>query len=269
VDLELRTFRVSDEAQLLPLWNRVYAGYGGFVARTAEHWRWSVRQLRGVADADILIGEAAGIVRSYGALAADGTVVEFAVDTQLKPRDRKRACVQLIEGLEHRARAKGCASIDFAAPASDALVDAALRGAGFIEERGIFFSLCVLNPALLIGRILAHPAHRLPTEWTARVRLDLPAGNSPIAPQSQVLLEIARGQATACDVTHGAAQPVDWACRLDYGTLTELVFGRITFEEARAAQRLAIDDGNIKNAARLFAALRLNAPWYTPLSDAF
>jgi hypothetical protein len=270
VELELRTFRVSDEPQLIPLWNRVHAGYGGFIARTAEHWRWSVRQLRGIPDADILIGESAGIVRSYGALASEGTVVEFAVDTQLTRRDRKRACAQLIEGLERRARAKGCASITFVAAASDSLIDDVLRDAGFVAEQGAYFSLGLLNPAMMIERILAHPAHRLPADWNRRVLLDLSSGDFPEAIQSHLLLTIAAGQVAVHDMTHESSQGADWRFRLDYQALAELIFHTVTFDEAVASQRLVIESGcSPVDAATFFGALRLNAPWYTPPSDAF
>jgi hypothetical protein len=270
MDLALRTFRSADEAQLTPLWNRVYADHGGFAARTPEHWRWSVRQLRGIADADILIGESAGIVRSYGALAADGTVVEFAVDTELKPRDRKRACTQLIEGLELRARAKGCASIDFVAAASDRLTDSALREAGFVAEHGAYFSLGVLNPALLIERILAHAAHRLPADWTLRALLELEPGDFPEAIQSHLMLEIIAGGVAIHDVTHEGSRRAEWHFRLDYQTLAELIFRTLTFEQALAAQRLSIESGApLGDAAIFFRALGLNAPWYTPPVDAF
>jgi len=268
--LSFKTYAQGDERELTELWNRAYARYGGFFAKTEERWRWSILQCGAVTPGSIIIATLAGRVSAYGALAATGAIIEFAVDTMLKSQQRREICIALIEKLEDRARELQCASLSFVSPQSDAIVDLALRKMGYVAEHGDYFMLGILNPTMLVNSLLSHPDHRLPTTWNRRILIDTPPGGYPVALQSKILIEVERGYASVTDASGKSPESIAWHFKIDFVTLTNLIFRLTDFRRAVAEHRMELDARCTAAEAEIFfTALRIRADWYTPSSDGF
>jgi hypothetical protein len=274
MELLFRKYSPGDEHALIELWNRAYAQYGGYVAKTAERWRWSILQHGAVNPNSILMAFHANDIRAYGAINKFGFVLEFAIEPSLDRRERRKLCTALVEKLEERARETHCDSISFAAPSSDATIDGALRELGYTAEHGDCLSLGILNPVALVGAILGHRDHSLPNSWNRRILIDTPAGTYPVALQSRMLIDIANGHATVTDASNipleTASNANDWHFKIDLAALTDLVFRLTNFRSAAQAHRIEVDKRCPEaDAEQFFNALQLRAQWYTPLSDAF
>jgi hypothetical protein len=270
VNLTKREYRPGDEAQLIALWNRLHASYGGFITRTAEQWCWSILQRPEVRESDILIVEWRAQIVGYAVLSQRGRVLEFVVDNAPHWWRRRRILLDLLQILEERARERGYDLLEFAtAGRGDRFIDKALRNAGYSVEQGAYFSLGVLNTGELIRRLLANHAHRLPTEWRRNFLLEVSAGGYRTVRQPQVRIGVDQRTFSVCDAPapHDSS---DCQVRTDLETLTELIFGVTGFGQATAAGRVVVrDSASSKDVEMLFSALTIRAPWYTPLADAY
>jgi len=270
IELSFRTFSDGDAPALISLWNRVHAKYGGFVVKTEERWRWSILQYGAVSPASVIIVTSAGQILAYGALAANGTVLEFAVDADLNRQKRCAVCKYLVAKLEDAARALPAESLSFVAPASDALVDAILQDMGYVAERGDYFMLGILNPAVLVGAILSHANHQLPSTWNRRILVETPPSSYPVALQSRILIDIENGRARVTDASNTSPDNISWQFKIDFTALTDLIFRRSSLRALLAEHRIEVDTRcAASDAGIFFTALQIQADWYTPPSDAF
>jgi hypothetical protein len=270
VDVLFRDYSQGDEPALIELWNRTHAAYGGFVAKTEERWRWSILQRGAATPASIVIATVAGEITAYGALAPNGIVLEFAVDTKSHHAQRRAICIALVENLEDRARGLQCDSLSFTTPASDSLVDGVLREKGYVTETGDFFSLGILNPVALVSALLAHPDHLLPATWNRRILVDIPPGGYPVALQSRILIDVTQGCASVTNASDRLPDNIDWHFKIDLAALTDVIFRLTDFGSAVQAQRIELDSRcTAAEAEAFFNALQIRAEWYTPPSDAF
>jgi ribosomal protein S18 acetylase RimI-like enzyme len=126
----IRAYRTGDEGPIVELSNRSLALYAGWMQRTVEYWQWSILRRPGVSPADVLVLESDGRIVGYAALMQDGKVLDFSVAADQRRRKRRAFVKQLIRALEDNARERGCDLLTFALPASDQVVDTALRDAG-------------------------------------------------------------------------------------------------------------------------------------------
>jgi hypothetical protein len=214
----------------------------------------------------------AGRMSAYGVLDNDGTVLEFAVEPELEPEQKRAVCTALVEKLEERGRALRCETLSFVAPAFDRTVEVVLEEEGYLAESFSHFgpSLGILNPALLMGAVLAHPDHGLPESWTRRIVIDTPPGGYLVSPQSRTLIDVDHGRATVVDASSAVPENVSWRFEVDMTTLTDLIFGLTSLHEAVRKGRLTLAGGCTKSDANtLFSALIVKGDWYTPPSDWF
>lgn len=272
MNLEFRHLVEGDENGLIDLWNRAHARYVGHFRKTVERWRWTIRQWHDVAPSSIVIAMLAGRMCAYGVLDNDGTVLEFAVEPELEPERKRVVCTGLVEKLEARGRVLRCETLSFMAPAFDRTIAVVLEEAGYAAERLDSFGpgLGILNPALLMGAILAHPDHGLPESWTRRIVIETPPGGYLVSPQSRTLIDVDHGRATVGDASSAVPENVSWRLEVDMTTLTDLIFGLTSFHEAVRKGRLTFAGGCTESDANtLFSALIVKGDWYTPQSDWF
>jgi hypothetical protein len=265
----VRNYRPGDAPSLLAIWNESYAGYAGLVTRSVEYWCWSILSRPGMNADDVLLLEADGRVLGYGALWTRGTVLDFVVDPEQRPRARRAMIRQLLSALEARARERGWDGIDFLLPASDRLMDETLRGAAYMVEPGPCFMAKVLNPQAFLLQLMRSREKSLSAFSGQSLVVTLTPGNEPFLLQTRLLIRIAETIGVE-DVSDAPDRRADCTVQLSTTALVELIFCRATPEDMLQNSRLTIDPPSRRaEVCRLLSALALESPWYTPRSDAF
>ena len=265
----IRTFRPGDASQCLQLWNLSYGEYAGLVKRTLDDWKWAIVDRPQFEDEDFVVLEGRNGIAAYGVLLSDGSILELAVDPQLSRRKRRVAFSTLLDALEQRARDRGMNFINCSLPTTDRLLDSILQGKGYVMEPADTLSLGIVNPKELLSLLLEHHRARLPGDWFRTFMLKLTPGDYPYLAQSQ--LWVSTGQVITVDDQSPCPQrdPQIVIC-CDLCLLTELIFRRTTFDESIRTARLHVEPSHrVADAARLFNALAIDAPWYTAPSHAF
>ncbi len=262
----IRSYRAGDEAILVEIAERAHAPYGGSVPRTVAHWRWSILDRPGIASDDILIlGAATGETLGYAVLGRGGVVLEFCLEPKLTGEARTEAARALKRALEERCLATGQETIVFELPHSDGRVRALLAADGYRQEESQSLQLILVDVEEAIRRLLAHRRGRLPHDWRPVFRFELAPGH--YRRSGPLILRIAPGEAET--VVRSAPDVVaDVTVRTDLSTLTDLMFRRVRFEEARSLGRIEVVPAAREQDARTLCDwLVLKNPWYTPPAD--
>src|SRR4030042_6661610 len=95
--LSVRTFRNGDEPAIVELFNNVYRGYGGFVPRTVEYWRWCCLKRPDVERNGIFLAFDSERLCGYLVAGSSGNIWEFCV----ADNDRDIAKTLLSEALDY------------------------------------------------------------------------------------------------------------------------------------------------------------------------
>jgi len=267
--LMLRSYRAGDEARVVALWNRSYACYAGLATRTVEYWRWSILGRPGMSADDILLVESGEHLLGYAALWTGGKVLELAVDPDESAPLRRGVTRELLSGLEGRARAREWDSIDLLQPASDHLIDRTLRSAGYAVENGPVAIVRLLNPkALLLALTAARKARLLPLRgWSVIVILS--AADDPFLLQHRLCVRFG-DSIDVRDLGESQSASADAELHVSLAGLAELVFCGARARRLLEAGELDIaPDAAITKVLAFLAALAVESPWYTPLSDVF
>jgi len=261
----MRTYREGDEAALVELWNRAFAGYGGYVPRTVLHWRWCILERPGLSPEDILVATQGDKAIGYGVLGPKGNVLEIAVDPPRPKALRRRLVGAICEALEARARVRGDEAIDFMVPSTDPVICQALKERGYREEAGDFLNMTIVNPVALIRRVLEHRRDRFPPGWTPTFHLSLTPGHYRFSPYPEIAVAIGNpplveGQAPA---------RADYHIRTDLSVLTDLIFNRVTLAGASGSGALVVEPASgLDQVGTLMDLVALKLPWYSPYADA-
>lgn len=262
----IRSYRDGDERQLAALWERAYAGYGGFVRRTAEYWRWANRDRPGVDAEDILLLEDGDRLLGYGVLGPAGAVLEFAVDTSVDAQRRRSCIFDLLEALEDRALVRGDYSLNLKVPGDDPQIVEALREKGYLEEeRTSGLQLIAVDVGELLERLLAPRAARLRTLSLRRIRLLLRPGSCSFCPYPELSIIL-----DPLSVTPVAESKEGWdaTVEIELSALIDAIFRRCDLGEVRSVPGFAIRPASARqDVAAVLEALIVDSPWYTPMAD--
>jgi GNAT superfamily N-acetyltransferase len=265
----IRAYRTGDEGPIVELSNRSLAPYAGWMQRTIEYWQWSILRRPGVSPADVLVLESDGQIVGYAAALQDGRVLDFSVAADQRRRKRRGFVKQLIRALEDNARARGCDLLTFSLPASDQVVDTALRDAGYVVEQNQYFSLGILDPRSLLLQLLSVRRPQLPSAAPAVFTLELTPGNYPVLRVSRLLIRVSPDVSVE-NISQAFEYPCECLIRLDLCVLTDLIFCRVPADALLRDSRLAITPASSSEAAcKLLDALIIDTPWHVPYCDGF
>jgi hypothetical protein len=266
---QVRTYRPGDESLIIELSNRCLAPYAGWVPRTLENWRWSILRRPGIRTTDLLILESEGKLGAYAVLSQDGTVLDFAVDPDQRPKTRRSHIKEMVDALEQCARSRDCDALMFSLPASDHAVDEALREAGYVVERSDYFSIGILNPQVLLQQLLTARRSRLRSLRLNTLTFELTPGQYPFLLMRRLWVRLHPG-VQVDDVSDAAEYPRDCVVRIDLSSLTELIFCRVSVEALLAGAQLEIEsDSSADEAREVLHALVIDADWHLPPYDGF
>ena len=262
----LRTFRGGDEPLLVDLANRAYGSFGGHVVRDIDRWRWSILQRPGVSAEDILILEnESGATEGYAVLGPDGVVLELCLDPELAGKTRATAAARLVAALEERCQDRDLDLITFELPISDEEVRRFLVAEGYRVEPTQSLTVNLIDLPAFLREILNRHRGSLPAEWRAAYLLDVAPGTYPSHRRQRLRVQI--GDEAQVDEA-SEKEPGEIAIATDLSTITEIVFGRLSFQAARDAGRIQIPSDATEPMVRTFFELMaIRSPWYTPPAD--
>jgi hypothetical protein len=275
--LVLRRYQPGAESELVELWNRTHALYGGHVPRTVDYWRWCILARPGVEADDVIIlaaDEEAAPVVAYGVLGPGAAVLELAIDDGLVGEEREAVAARLVEALEDRCRVRGDEAIAMELPGNDGPLGRAMVAAGYRPEATGSRQLVIVDLALLLEELLAHRAPRLPHGWSPSFRVEIEPGAYHFCPQRRLLVRV--GPPAQVTVLEGegaaggdpAAASADCRLRTDISTLTDLIFNRVEVEAVLAGSDLTVEPAERAQDVRtLLNLLVVKSSWYTPNAD--
>jgi len=266
----IRAYRSGDESCIVELSNRCLAPYAGWMPRTVDYWRWSTLARPGVEATDILLLEKEGKIVGYTAmLGREGSVLDFCVDPDQSSRRRRALIKQLIGALEDHARARQCDHLTFWEPASDTLVDEALRESGYVVEQGQYFSLGILNPHYLLQEILAARRDQLSAMSLTTCVFELSPGGYPFLLNSRLLVRL-EPTVQVEDISDASEYPEECVIRIDLCALTDLLFcGAAVDTLLQQSQLEILPEASLAEARKLLETIAVRAPWHVPRSDGF
>jgi hypothetical protein len=269
--ITLRTFVPGDEAQLVELWNRAYARYGGHVVRTVEYWRWCILERPGVEPENIVIVSGSGAPLAYGVLGPGGAVLEMAIDPALVGRQRRAATEQVVRALEDRGRARGDETIEFLLPSCAGPVVDHLRNAGYRTEDASSLILQIVDLATLVRTLLMARQSRFPRGWSPTFQIQVAPGGYRFCPQRVLHVQI--GPPLEVTVEQEQAGPMSAAesvrnISTDLSSIADIILGRTTLDEALRSGRVKVDAAaHLPDVRMLISALTFETPWFTPSAD--
>jgi hypothetical protein len=266
---QIRTYRPGDEDLIIELSNRSLAPYAGWVPRTRENWHWSILRRPGVRATDLLVLENEGKLGAYAVLGPDGSVLDFAVDPDRRPKIRRSYIKEMLQALEQCARSRDFDTLMFSLPASDHAVDAVLREAGYVAERSDYFSIGILNPRVLLQQLLTARRSRLQSLRLNTFTFELTPGQYPFLLMKRLRVRL-HPDVQVDDISDAGEYPRDCVIRVDLSSLTELIFCRTPRAALLAQAQLAIEpDSSAGEARELLHALSIDADWHLPPYDGF
>ncbi|MGB8780963.1 MAG: hypothetical protein WCD81_10000 [Candidatus Bathyarchaeia archaeon] len=256
---KVRNFRRGDEEAIVKLFDQVYEGYGGYVPRTVEYWRWSCLQRPDVKEGGVFVvseDEGSGLL-GYAVVGSSGNIWEFCV----ADGEKEAARVLLAEAVKY-LEGVGVSSVSVNVPCN-ADVAEVLVEAGFGEVPAERMFVTSVSPAMLVQAFVG--------SWKSRevggfddvlgFRLrDVPFG---VGGEFSVK---ARGGA----VEVGEGFPSGASVVVEMGFMD---FLSVLFKGSSAGRLFLAGKMRVKPfrkfgvALRFLSAIRLTRSWFFPLSD--
>ena len=256
---KVRNFRGGDEDAIVRLFDQVYGGYGGYVPRTVEYWRWSCLQRPDVKEDGVFVvseDESDGLL-GYAVVGSSGNIWEFCV----KDGQKEAARVLLAEAVTY-LQDVGVSSANVNVPCG-ADVGEVLVEDGFGEVPAERMFVTALNPATLVRAfvgswksdevggfddVLGFRLHDVPFGVAGEFSVKAHGG----------VVEVVEGFSSDASVVVEMGF-MDFQSVLFNGSSAGLLFltGRM---RVRPFRKFGV-------AFRFLSAVRLRCSWFFPLSD--
>lgn len=256
-DYMVRAFREGDEAGIVGLFNEVYGGYGGFVPRTVEYWRWCCLQRPDVRVDGVFVASDGGRLCGYAVVGVSGSVWEFCV----ADGDGKVAEVLLGEVVRY-LEGLGASSVNVNVP-RDACVVESLRKAGFGEVPAERMFVSTLNVAGLISA-LAVP-QRVKLEGGFEGVFGFRLRDAPFGVGSEFSVKIRGGDVEVVESFSAEASVV---VELGFMDLLSVLFNGASAGHLFLSGKVRVKPfWKFGTVLRFLSAVRLKGSWYFPLAD--
>src|SRR4030042_3751480 len=255
--LSVRTFRDGDEPAIVELFNNVYSGYGGFVPKTVEYWRWCCLERPDVEKEGIFLAFDGERLCGYLVAGSSGNIWEFCVADD----DRDTAKTLLNEALGYLDKI-GASSVSVHVPNGARMVED-LREAGFGEAFAARMFVTTLSPAALV-QALVNPRKevlmkKLDGEFGVQLR-DVPYGASK---EFSVKIHNA-----SVEVEEGFPAKPSVIVELRFMDLLSVLFGGSSAGRLLLTGKMRVKPfRKSRTVLTLLSTIRLRSSWFFPLSD--
>ena len=255
--LSVRTFRNGDEPAIVELFNNAYSGYGGFVPRTVEYWRWCCLERPDVEKNGIFLAFDGERLCGYLVAGSSGNIWEFCV----ADNDRDTAKTLLSEALGYLEKV-GASSVSVNVP-SDANIVEDLCEAGFGEAFAARMFVTTLSPAALV-QALVNPRKevlmkKLDAEFGVQLR------GVPYGASKEFSVKIHNA---SVEVEEGFPTKPSVIVELKFMDLLSVLFGCSNANRLLLTGKMRVKPFRKSGAVlTLLSAIRLRSSWFFPLSD--
>jgi hypothetical protein len=254
----VRSFRGGDEELVVGLFNKVYAGYGGYVPRTVEYWRWCCLRRPDVDERGVFLAFDGERLCGYVVAGSSGNIWEYCVANGQEMAAR----MLLSEALKY-LESLGVSSVNINVP-RDAGVAAALAEAGFGEVAPERMFITTLSPASLVRALVSSWKGGLfgASDEAFAVRLR----GVPVGVGSEFSVKVGGGGKV--EVSEGCLAEASVVIDLGFLDFLSFLFDGSSAGRLLLAGRLRVRPfRKFRVALRFLSALRPTSSWFFPLSD--
>jgi hypothetical protein len=256
---KVRNFRGGDEEAIVRLFDQVYGGYGGYVPRTVEYWRWSCLQRPDVKEEGVFVvseDEGGGLL-GYAVVGSSGNIWEFCV----KDGQKEAGGVLLAQAVKY-LEGVGVSSANVNVPCN-ADVAEVLVEAGFGEVPAERMFVTSLSPAMLVRAVVG--------SWKSDEVggfddvLGFRLRDVPIGVGGEFSVKVRGGV-----VEVGEGFPSDASVVVEMGFMD---FQSVLFNDSSAGRLFLAGRIRVKPfrkfgvALKFLGTIRLRCSWFFPLSD--
>ena len=259
-EYRVRGFEDGDAVEVVRLFDRVYAGYGGFTLKTPEYWRWCCLKRPDVErDGLFVVVDGDENVVGYAVVGRSGNVWELCYDSG---RDGEEVVSLLLDKATRYLERVGATSMSFNASKEDHVLNNVCGKFGFGVVPPYQMFLSVLNFRKFVSMLMNSKREELMEKFDEAVLVKLK--DAPFWIDNTVFIQISRDGVEVGD----AAQSPTISMETDVITLASLLFGVLSPFQSLIRLRLRVKPfWKTPTLLRLLSSLRVKAGWFFPLSD--
>jgi hypothetical protein len=259
-EYKVRNFEDGDEIEIIRLFNRTYANYGGFVPRTPEYWLWCCLKRPDVEREGLFVvtDENENIV-GYAVVGRSGNVWELCYDPM---REGEKILSLLLNESVCYVEKVGATSITFNAVTEDNATRQVCRNLGFATLPSPEMFLSILNFRELISLLVNSKKEGLMKKFDEVVLLKL--NDAPFWVDSTIFIRIGQDGVHVGNETQSHTIYME----TDITTFSSLLLGILGPFKSLISLRLKVRPfWKIPNLLKLLSAIQIKGKWFFPLSD--
>jgi len=257
---KVRSFEDGDEIEIVRLFDRMYANYGGFSLKTPEYWRWCCLGRPDVEKEGLfVVVDGDEKLVGYAVVGRSGNIWELCYD----PRSEGEEIVSLLldEATCYLERA-GATSITFNAPKEDYVVNRACRKVGFAAFPPPKMFLSILDFRKLLSLLVKGKKEKLMARFDEAVLVKLK--DAPFWINDTIFIKISQ-EGVQVDYE---PQSSTIQMETDIITFSSLLFGIVSPFQSLIHLKLRVKPfWKTPTLLKLLSSLRLKTTWFFPLSD--
>ena len=253
----VRIFKEGDEEGIVGLFNDVYDGYGGFVPRTVDYWRWCCLARPDVKKAGVFLAFDGERLCGYIVAGSSGNVWEFCV-----AKNEKEASRLLLEEAAKYLEGVGASSVNVNVP-RDAGVVESLREAGFSVIPAERMFVTTLNPVALVQALVSSRKGELVGRFDEKFGFKL--HEAPYGVGTEFSVKIT---GETVEVSEGLPPGPSVVVELSFMDLLSVLFEGSSASRLFFARKIRVKPfRKLSTVLKFLSAVRLNGSWFFPLSD--
>ena len=243
----------------MELFNRVYAGFGGFTPRTPAYWLWCCLNRPDVEPDGIVIVNDGKKIIGYGVVGNSGAIWELCYDPAY---NGKETVSTILQWSLNYVKSVGGDSITLNAPRNDSLIRDVCSRFEFAETNPPCMFLSVLDFPKLFHEILNRKKDELTDfddEFLIKVK------NSSSWYGANVIVKIRDGKVFVEEGTNADPRIV---LEADVPTIFSCILGTKGLLRAFIGLKLRVKPfWKSLKILKLFSLLRIRDPWFSPGAD--
>lgn len=253
----VRTFKDGDEEEIVALFNRVFGGYGGFVPRAVDYWRWCCLERPDVKkDGIFLAFDSAGLC-GYLVAGSSGNIWEFCV-----AENENEVSRLLLEEAVKYLEQVGASSINVNVPNDTEIVES-LLDAGFSKIPAERMFVTTLNPVALLQALAGSKRGELVGRFNDEFGFRL--HEAPYGVGTKFSVKIT---GEIVEVSESFPSVPSVVVELSFMNLLSVLFEGSSAARLFFTRRMRVKPFRKLSAVlKLLSTVRLNDSWFFPLSD--
>ena len=258
---KVRTFEDGDEIEIVRLFDKAYADYGGFVPRDPKYWLWCCLQRPGVVREGIfvVVDENDNSVVGYAVAGKWGNIWELCYDPA---HDVETVVGMLLGGTTRYLESMEAASVSFNAVEEDSALLKVCNKFGFEALISPRMYLSILDTRGVVALLADGKREELIRYFDEAILVKLK--DVPAWVKDTLFVRIDRNGVYVDENVH----PYTILVKTDFTTFSSLLAGVLTPSAAVAQSKLEVEPfRKTSTAIKLLSYLQFDAKWFFPMSD--